>query len=68
MTATELRRFDLRVMRDVLAAETAQSSLDHARFSFFGRGLPTRSQAIPPMSVGAGFATVSRCFRHLAGS
>lgn len=38
MTATELRRFDLRVMRDVLAAETAQSSLDHARFSFFGGG------------------------------
>src|ERR1041384_2269174 len=61
MPATELRRFDLRVLRDVFASEIAPSSLGNARFSFFGQGatvstattIPTGSSTLQVHDGGA---------------
>ncbi len=60
MAATELRRFDIRVMRDVFAAES-NLTLSGARFSFFGQGatvaaaatIPTGSSALGVYDAGA---------------
>lgn len=60
MSASEMRRFDIRVMRNVFAAEIAQE-LDDARFSFFGRGatvavattIPTGSSQVVVHDTGA---------------
>lgn len=60
MAASELRRFDLRPLRDSLSTEIGQS-LDHVRFSFFGQGatvsktvtIPTGSSSLDVHDAGA---------------
>ena len=60
MAATELRRFDVRVMRDVFAAESGSTPGD-VRFSFFGQGatvatattIPTGSSQLAVYDAGA---------------
>lgn len=60
MAATQLRRFDIRVMRDVFAAESGSTPGD-VRFSFFGQGatvatattIPTGSSQLAVYEAGA---------------
>ena len=65
MAATELRRFDLRVMRDVFSAEIGQT-LDGARFGFFGQGATVASATTVP--TGSSQLTVHDTGALTAGS
>ena len=61
MAASELRRFEMRVLRDVLAGQTGQPSIGAARFSFLGQGatvsvaatIPTGSSQLHVFDAGA---------------
>src|SRR4029078_1232177 len=55
MADIELRRFDLRVMRDLFAAEIEVAPLGDARFSFFGQGATVSTN----MTIPTGSSTLS---------